>query len=120
MINGECDRLSAHDSNFPLGDDRGDIRCYYIFRAQRTSVRLGQNAAHRHAVECDDLRLVARIVNNICVNACSPEEESTEKDAQNNKKDGLSPVEHPHESCYVCLLYTSDAADDLLCVDLGG
>ena len=21
---------------------------------------------------------------------------------------------------YVCLLYTSDAADDLLCVDLGG
>ena len=22
--------------------------------------------------------------------------------------------------CYICLLYTSDAADDLLCVDLGG
>src|SRR5450756_1332080 len=22
--------------------------------------------------------------------------------------------------CYACLLYTSDAADDLLCVDLGG
>src|SRR5450756_3151996 len=28
----------------------------------------------------------------------------------------------PHESgqSYACLLYTSDAADDLLCVDLGG
>ena len=24
------------------------------------------------------------------------------------------------EQCYDCLLYTSDAADDLLCVDLGG
>ena len=24
------------------------------------------------------------------------------------------------EACYTCLLYTSDAADDLLCVDLGG
>ena len=23
-------------------------------------------------------------------------------------------------NCYVCLLYTSDAADDLLCVGLGG
>ena len=23
-------------------------------------------------------------------------------------------------ACYSCLLYTSDAADDLLCVDLGG
>src|SRR5450756_3191737 len=27
------------------------------------------------------------------------------------------PVIHPD---YTCLLYTSDAADDLLCVDLGG
>src|SRR5450756_3252486 len=26
----------------------------------------------------------------------------------------------PRELRYVCLLYTSDAADDLLCVDLGG
>ena len=25
-----------------------------------------------------------------------------------------------HEHCMICLLYTSDAADDLLCVDLGG
>ena len=24
------------------------------------------------------------------------------------------------ENTYICLLYTSDAADDLLCVDLGG
>eukprot|EP00657_Telonema_sp_P-1_P007776 TRINITY_DN27972_c0_g1_i1.p1 TRINITY_DN27972_c0_g1~~TRINITY_DN27972_c0_g1_i1.p1 ORF type:complete len:134 (-),score=36.25 TRINITY_DN27972_c0_g1_i1:72-473(-) len=24
------------------------------------------------------------------------------------------------KQCYTCLLYTSDAADDLLCVDLGG
>ena len=26
---------------------------------------------------------------------------------------------HEYEAC-ICLLYTSDAADDLLCVDLGG
>src|SRR5659263_729799 len=25
-----------------------------------------------------------------------------------------------HDLSYICLLYTSDAADDLLCVDLGG
>ena len=25
-----------------------------------------------------------------------------------------------HRNAYICLLYTSDAADDLLCVDLGG
>ena len=25
-----------------------------------------------------------------------------------------------YQSVYPCLLYTSDAADDLLCVDLGG
>ena len=25
-----------------------------------------------------------------------------------------------YETCKTCLLYTSDAADDLLCVDLGG
>src|SRR5665213_482771 len=25
-----------------------------------------------------------------------------------------------YDLCYICLLYTSDAADDLLCVDLGG
>src|SRR5450756_3118115 len=30
---------------------------------------------------------------------------------------GKSPV---RRACYACLLYTSDAADDLLCVDLGG
>src|SRR5450756_3164970 len=29
-----------------------------------------------------------------------------------------SLFEHGH--CHTCLLYTSDAADDLLCVDLGG
>ena len=27
---------------------------------------------------------------------------------------------YPDEGNYTCLLYTSDAADDLLCVDLGG
>eukprot|EP00657_Telonema_sp_P-1_P005999 TRINITY_DN23907_c0_g1_i1.p1 TRINITY_DN23907_c0_g1~~TRINITY_DN23907_c0_g1_i1.p1 ORF type:complete len:128 (+),score=55.12 TRINITY_DN23907_c0_g1_i1:122-505(+) len=27
---------------------------------------------------------------------------------------------HVYERFYICLLYTSDAADDLLCVDLGG
>src|SRR5450756_2111490 len=27
---------------------------------------------------------------------------------------------HPYGPRYACLLYTSDAADDLLCVDLGG
>ena len=27
---------------------------------------------------------------------------------------------HPSKTIYSCLLYTSDAADDLLCVDLGG
>ena len=31
----------------------------------------------------------------------------------------LPTVWHP-ENYQVCLLYTSDAADDLLCVDLGG
>src|SRR5680860_1896771 len=38
------------------------------------------------------------------------------------------PARHPeifikdgtHQGQYACLLYTSDAADDLLCVDLGG
>ena len=36
-----------------------------------------------------------------------------------NKKSSYTPLEAPH--WYVgCLLYTSDAADDLLCVDLGG
>ena len=32
---------------------------------------------------------------------------------------GLAANPEPHE-CIPCLLYTSDAADDLLCVDLGG
>ena len=32
--------------------------------------------------------------------------------------DGLQGVERDHAEA--CLLYTSDAADDLLCVDLGG
>ena len=27
---------------------------------------------------------------------------------------------YPDTKCAICLLYTSDAADDLLCVDLGG
>ena len=29
-------------------------------------------------------------------------------------------IEHFKEKAFICLLYTSDAADDLLCVDLGG
>ena len=32
-------------------------------------------------------------------------------------------ITQPNMQCYlckICLLYTSDAADDLLCVDLGG
>src|SRR5659263_617362 len=34
----------------------------------------------------------------------------------------LSALRQLEETCmgYLCLLYTSDAADDLLCVDLGG
>src|SRR5680860_921042 len=33
----------------------------------------------------------------------------------------LSATEKPHDALHgCCLLYTSDAADDLLCVDLGG
>eukprot|EP00657_Telonema_sp_P-1_P010361 TRINITY_DN4773_c0_g1_i2.p2 TRINITY_DN4773_c0_g1~~TRINITY_DN4773_c0_g1_i2.p2 ORF type:complete len:106 (+),score=36.01 TRINITY_DN4773_c0_g1_i2:179-496(+) len=32
-----------------------------------------------------------------------------------------NPIHHRSEGCLSsCLLYTSDAADDLLCVDLGG
>ena len=30
------------------------------------------------------------------------------------------PVQRRFARCHVCLLYTSDAADDLLCVDIGG
>eukprot|EP00657_Telonema_sp_P-1_P006642 TRINITY_DN2590_c0_g1_i2.p1 TRINITY_DN2590_c0_g1~~TRINITY_DN2590_c0_g1_i2.p1 ORF type:complete len:147 (-),score=26.20 TRINITY_DN2590_c0_g1_i2:66-506(-) len=30
------------------------------------------------------------------------------------------PGDKPNEPVIICLLYTSDAADDLLCVDLGG
>ena len=33
---------------------------------------------------------------------------------------GLQIMNVPAAYQYVCLLYTSDAADDLLCVDLGG
>ena len=29
-------------------------------------------------------------------------------------------IEEEMQKSYICLLYTSDAADDLLCVDLGG
>ena len=38
------------------------------------------------------------------------------------RESGEFPVLGPEELDYmdVCLLYTSDAADDLLCVDLGG
>ena len=32
----------------------------------------------------------------------------------------LQVIWHTIQSLYICLLYTSDAADDLLCVDLGG
>ena len=32
----------------------------------------------------------------------------------------FNTVSHASRSTYSCLLYTSDAADDLLCVDLGG
>ena len=32
----------------------------------------------------------------------------------------LELVKSPESKIYTCLLYTSDAADDLLCVDLGG
>ena len=35
---------------------------------------------------------------------------------KNNRRKILSGIEFPN----TCLLYTSDAADDLLCVDLGG
>src|SRR5680860_461658 len=35
-------------------------------------------------------------------------------------KDGSPKVVHDCSLPYTCLLYTSDAADDLLCVDLGG
>ena len=31
-----------------------------------------------------------------------------------------NPLEVPPSGNHICLLYTSDAADDLLCVDLGG
>ena len=36
--------------------------------------------------------------------------------------DGLDGLDQhsEHGVCVICLLYTSDAADDLLCVDLGG
>src|SRR5450756_2242688 len=38
-----------------------------------------------------------------------------------NLKAAISGEDHEYESMYPdCLLYTSDAADDLLCVDLGG
>ena len=33
---------------------------------------------------------------------------------------GNGPTSHELPHGYTCLLYTSDAADDLLCVDLGG
>src|SRR5450756_359135 len=33
---------------------------------------------------------------------------------------GRAELEEPQPLPYPCLLYTSDAADDLLCVDLGG
>src|SRR5680860_1880597 len=34
--------------------------------------------------------------------------------------EGLRPREKTDSRQWACLLYTSDAADDLLCVDLGG
>ena len=36
------------------------------------------------------------------------------------RKKWLSNPPHPSPNYKSCLLYTSDAADDLLCVDLGG
>ena len=46
------------------------------------------------------------------------------EDACRDKPAGLAgeDAEHEHRKARVedCLLYTSDAADDLLCVDLGG
>ena len=38
------------------------------------------------------------------------------KETRRNDPAGLTHIHH----FYSCLLYTSDAADDLLCVDLGG
>ena len=35
-------------------------------------------------------------------------------------EDALAEIRHTVEGYHTCLLYTSDAADDLLCVDLGG
>ena len=33
----------------------------------------------------------------------------------------MKKIDKPHDKLFKdCLLYTSDAADDLLCVDLGG
>ena len=41
---------------------------------------------------------------------------------ENNKHDEkkITPRKSDFSQWYFCLLYTSDAADDLLCVDLGG
>src|SRR5680860_1844039 len=36
------------------------------------------------------------------------------------KRPGISQIRAPIHPYNICLLYTSDAADDLLCVDLGG
>ena len=49
--------------------------------------------------------------------------ERTELEAERQLQRGGVPVGSvldPGHEAYTCLLYTSDAADDLLCVDLGG
>ena len=32
----------------------------------------------------------------------------------------IAPINYPNDNQNICLLYTSDAADDMQCVDLGG
>eukprot|EP00657_Telonema_sp_P-1_P012646 TRINITY_DN931_c0_g1_i3.p1 TRINITY_DN931_c0_g1~~TRINITY_DN931_c0_g1_i3.p1 ORF type:complete len:112 (+),score=10.48 TRINITY_DN931_c0_g1_i3:210-545(+) len=62
-----------------------------------------------------------------CVRGCHPVSRAFPDASTNTHTDsgsGLLPVRSPllgeSRFPYSCLLYTSDAADDLLCVDLGG
>src|SRR5680860_1928862 len=48
------------------------------------------------------------------------DEETGSKEFRELVEEVAAVDSHLNDHGYICLLYTSDAADDLLCVDLGG
>src|SRR5450756_506201 len=98
-----------HSSRSGWFNDRGGIsRC----ASRRALERRKETMRHRMATHS-----LAR-VNRLEISVGEPAAVHIQRVTGNEA--GLLAQQEGHGVGHVCLLYTSDAADDLLCVDLGG